>query len=235
MNEAEIVLTAGWHESREDGMCSIEALRCIAGLDHGIELPPFVHPAFEYLYEINDAPWWRNDAHRTGVLLPYLPRMLDTAGVDSRRLAYAAADVAVRLIGPRHLRVSTGEEGEAVTLESLSPIVDLKSAKAAERAVMMVEEDAIADISCVARAVKQAVLVSRRKPNFRFVSAAKAMREAADAAYDTAARAGHVVWQRWKRRTCKKRWKVRQEAETEQYEHCIRLLLEWLLAACEAP
>jgi hypothetical protein len=88
---------------------------------------------------INDASWWDNDAERTRVLLPVaLDVRLCASRVDAspgaeRLRAFRLADVAVRRWAPIALDAA-GRPDEARRLRELEPVVDERTARAADTA-----------------------------------------------------------------------------------------------------
>ena len=165
-----IVLTHGPHESREAGLCAMEAVAWLAGERHS-DSPECVCPVIAAaMRALNDG---MDDADRQR-LVPYLKRVIGTRGdreLETRR-RFAAADWAVRVAAPRALRAlrAFALDDEAARLEALAPVVDVSTARTAQR-----EASAV---SCVASAAASAA------------SVAAAACAAADTAY---AAAGYVA------------------------------------------
>jgi hypothetical protein len=88
---------------------------------------------------INDASWWDNDAERTRVLLPVAldvrlcASRVDASPAAERLRAFHLADVAVRRWAPIALDVA-GMWDEARRLRELEPVVDERTARAADTA-----------------------------------------------------------------------------------------------------
>lgn len=86
---------------------------------------------YAILPNIND--WmWRDDAHRTAVIMPFLPRLAKCARSDDidSRIAFRLADMAVRTIAAEAMEFAQLPE-MAATLRALTPIVDRAAADAA--------------------------------------------------------------------------------------------------------
>jgi hypothetical protein len=108
-------------------MCAMEFGAYLAGLEH-TDKPACVSPILlTLMISFND----QMDDKTRQRLRPYIVRTLGTAGdgQDERR-GYIAADWAVRECVPIGLDAA-GCRGEARTLRSLAPVVDMDSARAA--------------------------------------------------------------------------------------------------------
>lgn len=186
------------------------------------------HPVFGSLEIINDGPW-RDNAQRKRVLSPYITRVFCTehyrpfcglcASLDSKHLALAAADVAVRQIAPKGLRLA-GLETRASRLESLSPIVDANTAMAAQDAAEEMSEGWLRS-----RGVKAASMAEVAARAAWEAATAWDTEETIDASQTAAEAAAKVAKLTAKAAT--------KQEEAEQYERCVRLLLSALFAACE--
>ena len=98
---ADAVLTHGAHETRP-GTCARELLHQIVTGEKADRTPECLTVTLSCLPVLNDMSNWRNDDHRTKVILEYFPRLLgctrDAARdvVIARKLAEAAAWAMVR-------------------------------------------------------------------------------------------------------------------------------------------
>ena len=122
-----MTLAKGSHDSRDEGMCAMEAVAFLAGLGH-TDAPECASPVMRaYTIGLNDA--WPDEQRQR--LVPYLPRMVGTAG-DSHDEArsYLALDWLVRTYTPAWLDLA-GLSDEARALRNLPQIVDLAAAAAA--------------------------------------------------------------------------------------------------------
>ena len=122
-----MTLAKGSHDSRDEGMCAMEAVAFLAGLGH-TDAPECASPVMRaYTIGLNDA--WPDEQRQR--LVPYLPRMVGTAG-DSQDEArsYLALDWLVRTYTPAWLDLA-GLSDEARALRNLPQIVDLAAAAAA--------------------------------------------------------------------------------------------------------
>ena len=112
--------------------------RCLAGMDIGKatdELDCVCPVIRSFLININDSAIWSNDLHRTNVLFPLIPRIVDTNNPELLlKRMFFLVNWAVKTIAPLILR-ERGFENHAVTFESLGDIVDHESVNAANVAV----------------------------------------------------------------------------------------------------
>ena len=178
-----LTLLRGWHASREDGLCVLEAVAWFAGLAHS-DQPECTDPVVAaYARALNDA---LPDEQRAR-LIPYIPRLAGTAdGRPPEKRALIAVDRAVRVLAPLALRAA-GLTDEAVKLESL-PVIDSAdraaraawAARAAARAAASAAREAREAASAAAKA---AWATSATSATWAARAAAKA---AASAAYDEA-------------------------------------------------
>ena len=164
-----VTLTRGKHQSG-GSVCAMEALALALGCPHS-DCPPCTDaPLAAAFRAVNDWRGWRNDEDRTAFLRPYMMRLgrlaLDDRHAPASAYAYAAADVACRLIAPMALDAA-GLSDLAATLRGLSPVVDRATARAADAA------------DAAARAATAAAWAATR-------AAADADGKAAAAAYDAA-------------------------------------------------
>jgi hypothetical protein len=120
---AEITLQPGSHNTREDGLCVMEAVAWLAGEKHS-DMPKCASPVIsQYCQVLNDAgPEFRER------LKPYIYKIIGTVSpeLDQAR-GFIAADYAVRVFAPIALR-HAGLTQEANSLELLSRIVDRETA-----------------------------------------------------------------------------------------------------------
>jgi len=126
-----IVLAYGSHRTRENGMCAMEAAAYVAGEWHS-DHPACVCPVIgAFMRSWNDG--LPDDATRTRLLMPLIPKILNTAGssdVEERR-SYMALDWLARECAPTWLDVA-GLSEHAAALRALAPIVDTASAEASQ-------------------------------------------------------------------------------------------------------
>ena len=131
-----VTLTAGCHEPG-GAVCAMEALACALGLAHSDAPACTDAPLATAFRRVNDWSGWRRDEERTAFLRPYLGRLgrlaLAARHAPDAAYAYAAADVASRVIAPLALSAA-GRDDAATTLRALSPVVDRATARAAAAA-----------------------------------------------------------------------------------------------------
>lgn len=115
-----IRLSYGGHESREEGMCLLEAVAFVAGEPH-TDNPQCVCPTLAaFGRSWNDA---LSDEDRNRLLRPFIPRLIGTRStveVEYRR-TFMATDWTVRTCAPVWLRAA-GLGDEAESLEALHPL-----------------------------------------------------------------------------------------------------------------
>ena len=131
-----VALTAGAHPPG-GAVCAMEALALALGCPHS-DCPPCTDaPLAAAFRAVNDWSGWRNDEARTAFLRPYMMRLgrlaLDGRHAPATAYAYAAADVACRLIAPMALDAA-GVGKAAATLLGLAPVVGGVTARAAATA-----------------------------------------------------------------------------------------------------
>ncbi len=118
-----IVLMRGCHKSRDEGMCIMEAAAYIAGEEHS-DQPACVSTAIaDVLRTLNDG--LSNDQLRTDLLMPLLPKILNTAAtpyVESKR-SYMAFCVPAWLD-------TIGLHAEANSIRSVNTITNVDSSQA---------------------------------------------------------------------------------------------------------
>ena len=133
IDRSKIVLKAGFHRTREEGMNALEAAAYLAGLEHS-ERP---HGVCEIICEVmhawsDDLP---NDAIRTRLLVPLLPTILNTRALPEMMLrrSWMAVDWLVRVYTAAWLELA-GLAAHASAFRALTPIVDMTSAEASKEA-----------------------------------------------------------------------------------------------------
>jgi hypothetical protein len=178
-----ITLRHGKHPSRDDGTCIMEAAAWLAGEPHS-DHPVCVCPVIAtFARRVNDC--MPDDATRTRLLAPLLPRLIGTAGdpAASQRRAYIAADLAVRVFAPDALDAA-GLTDHGARLRALPPIVDQATATRATYA---------ADAAAVA-AAKSAAAADATYAAYAAWAAANAAANVANAAAAVWAAAAAAVW-----------------------------------------
>ncbi len=127
-------LKHGAHDTREEGMCLLEAVAYIAGEPHSDAPACACDVLAKYGRSLNDAmgDGAEGDALRDKHLAEVAPLLVDTRGTRDvqRRRAYLLADRAVRLIAPLALDAA-GLHDHAATLRGLAPVTDAATARAA--------------------------------------------------------------------------------------------------------
>ena len=132
-----IRLLSGAHESRDDGMCLLEAVACVAGEPH-TDHPQCVCPVLAAFGRgWNDG--LENDDEREKWLKPFLTRLVGTRGSAelSERRAWMALDWLIRVHGPAWMDLTESLREHAAILRALPPQTsnqDLQSSKAARAA-----------------------------------------------------------------------------------------------------
>lgn len=110
--------------------CARELLHEVVTGQHRDATPPGVTAFVSILPGLNDASGWRDDAHRTEVMRPYLRRLLALDPAHDEQRIYALADHAYRKVLPELCDASKLPDA-AAALRALPPIIDRASAKAA--------------------------------------------------------------------------------------------------------
>jgi hypothetical protein len=117
-----IVLKNGGHGSRNNGLCAMEAVSWLAGEEHS-DHPECVCPVIgAFMRQWNDD--LPTDEDRNRLLLPLLPKILDTASTPEVRLARVMLiiDWFCREHLPAWLELSPALAGRAAELRAASPI-----------------------------------------------------------------------------------------------------------------
>lgn len=133
-------LDKGAHDSRETGVCIMEAVAWYAGRDHS-DAPPCVSPALRtFGTNLNDVL----PDDRRQLLRPLIPVLVGTAGdgLDEAR-SYMALDWLIRTYTPAWLDLA-GLTAEATALRDLRRIVDLVAAQQAGPVVRQAQTKAAA-------------------------------------------------------------------------------------------
>jgi len=135
-------LSAGAHDPNETNMCAMELVAFIAGepwSDH----PQCACPVIgAFMRAWNDG---LPDADRTALLLPLIPRLVETRGSNAleARRANMATDWMMRVHTPAWLRLA-GLTDEADALSSLPELTDFANAPALKPALEAARENAAA-------------------------------------------------------------------------------------------
>jgi hypothetical protein len=127
----DLTLAHGSHLTPEQGMCVMEAVSYVAGEPFS-DSPACVSPVIAaFLRSWNDG--LPDDATRTRLLAPLIPRVIGTrtTDADEETRAWLATDWLVRVQTPAWLRLA-GLEDHARALESLARIADATLARAAQ-------------------------------------------------------------------------------------------------------
>ena len=139
-----LILKAGAHSSREDGVCVMEAAAWLAGLEHS-DAPACVSPVIRaFCAAWNDAI--PDDHTRTRLLRPLLPVILDTRStpeVEERR-SFMALDWLIREHLPAWLDLVPALQPHADALRAADPITSLVSASAIRPLVLAARKEAAA-------------------------------------------------------------------------------------------
>jgi hypothetical protein len=130
-----IDLKKGAHESRDQGVCAMEAAAWLAGEPHSDE-PQCACPVIAaFVIAWNDA--LPTDEDRNRILKPFIPRLVGTKSTEAveERRSYLALDWLIRVQTPAWLDVREDLRLHAVALRALDPIQCMASAKAANQPV----------------------------------------------------------------------------------------------------
>jgi hypothetical protein len=176
-----LTLTSGSHDTRDQGVCFMEAVAWWAGQDH-TDHPPCVSPILAaFGIRLND--YW-NDADRQQ-LRPFIPRLPGTAGdgQDQTR-GYLALDWFIRTYTVAWLDLA-GLADEAISLQELDPITDMDTADAAGPVVRRARDKAAAAWAAAGAAAGAAARAAAR--DAALAAARATARDAAGAAARAAA------------------------------------------------
>ena len=180
-------LGKGAHETREKGMCVMEAAAYVANLPHS-DRPECVSPVIgAFVRNWNNA---MNDDDRQ-MLAPYTVRILgtNTGAADDETRAWLATDWMVRTQTPMWLRLA-GLTDEAAGLEALIPLTNGASALPAYEQI-----EAVRPKTAAARAAAWGAALDAALDATWAAAWAAAGAAALDAAWDAAwAAAGAAAW-----------------------------------------
>src|SRR6266511_710507 len=185
-----IRLDRGGHDTRDQGVCLLEAISWFAGEEH-TNHPPCVSPVLgTFGRSWNDAL----DDQTRQRLIPFIPRMVGTASdrADEAR-AWILTDWLVRVCAPAFLR-TTGLTEQAQQLEGAPPITGSKSAASLQGALDMAAAASLAAWDAARAAAWDAAGAAARDAAWN--AAGAAARDAAWAAARDAAgaAAGDAAW-----------------------------------------
>jgi hypothetical protein len=118
-----------------ESICATELLHLVMTGVLKNETPKELTVCCAVLFGIEDGPW-RDNAHSTAVLIPYLRRLISCGRDESAdvRRAFGLANYAARVLLPEFLD-SIGKGRMAIQLRALPPIVDTVSARATAKTV----------------------------------------------------------------------------------------------------
>jgi len=194
-------LQYGAHESMADGACVMELVSYVAGERHS-DHPDCVSPVIgAFLRQWNDS--LPTDEDRDRLLKPLIPVVIGTrtTPADEETRAWMAVDWSVRVSTPAWLDVA-GLTVEASTLRRLAPIVDEKSARAAQQAIAAARTKAYAAGAAArdARAAAARAAAADAAVAAAWDAVAAAWDAAGGAGVDAgaaAADAGNAAWSAW--------------------------------------
>src|SRR6516225_1672504 len=134
------VLANGAHASFEEGACALEWVAYIADEGH-TDAPECASPVLRrFTISLNDN--WSQEQRQK--LIPFLPRMVGTAGDgQDKARSYLALDWLIRIYTPAWLDLA-GLTVEAQELRDLRRIVDMVTAEAAGSVVQNAQKKAAA-------------------------------------------------------------------------------------------
>lgn len=110
--------------------CARELVHEVVTGRHADATPAGVTAFVSILPSINDSPYWRDDAHRTEVIRPYLRRLLQLDPKNDLQRGYRLCEHLYRIV-LAEIFDNLEMNKEASALRSLAPIVDAATAKAA--------------------------------------------------------------------------------------------------------
>lgn len=131
IDPSKIVLKAGYHRTREEGMNAVEAAAYLAGLGHSVRPYGVCAIICQVMHVWSDH--LPNNRIRTRLLVPLLPTILNTraAAEIMVRRSWMAVDWLVRVYTPAWLELA-GLAAHASALRALTPIVDAASGEASK-------------------------------------------------------------------------------------------------------
>ncbi len=185
------VLSRGAHEPGT-GTCGRELLHLLVVGTHRDATPECLTACCSVLPPLNDGPW-RDDAHRTSVIIPWLPRLAECPrdhAADQRR-AYKLADIACREILPEVMDDDANRPESATKIRALPEVVDVATAYVTLSAARAAARSAAAN----AASARAAYFVADAASIAAYVAcyAAEATAESAAAAAAASARAANVA------------------------------------------
>jgi hypothetical protein len=184
MDIESLKLRKGAHDTREMGLCVMEAVAWVAGEEH-TDMPKCASPVIsKFCQALND----RGDDAVRERLKSYIPKIIGTVSPDlDEKRAFIAADFAVRVFAPIALRrVELREDAER--LEQLPRIIDRASAHDAAASASAASAYATA-YAAASAAYAAAYAAASASASYAYAAA-----YAAASAYDAAAAAewGHA-------------------------------------------
>jgi len=147
-----LVLLKGSHDTRDEGVCLLEAAAWFAGREH-TDHPPCVSPVLgSFGRHLNDL--LPDDSRQ--LLKPFIPGLLDTAGDghDETR-SYLALDWLIRTWLPAWLDLAALAD-HASALRQLEPLTDLTAVRSANPVVRAAQDAAWAAAQATVRDATQA-------------------------------------------------------------------------------
>jgi hypothetical protein len=187
-----IVLKKGGHSSPEQGLCLMEALAYVRGIDH-TDHPACVAPVLgEMGRSLNDV---LPDTLRQD-LVPLIPVLPGTAGDghDEKR-SYMALDWLIRVYLPTWLELSPACREDAAKVRELGRIVDVASAQRARPVVEQAQRTADAAGAAAGAAAGDAARAAWAAARAAWAAAGDAARAAWAAAWAAAGdAAGDAAW-----------------------------------------
>jgi len=115
----QLTLQSGSHQTREDGVCIMEAVAWLAGETHTDRPQCASSIITNYAMDLNDT--W-NDTQRQK-LIPYIPKIINTKDEHDNERGLLAIDWLIRTYTPTWLKLANLTE-QAEDLENQPPITD---------------------------------------------------------------------------------------------------------------
>ena len=181
-----VSLRPGCHETREEGVCAMEAAAWLAGEPHSDKPKCVSLMISRFMRSWNDA--LPNNADRDRLLLPLIPRILNTAtGLDDDRTrSYLAMDWLVRVCTVSWLEVSASLEPYAQSLSGCEPIVSAATFSTAEPLIAAARSAARAAVEDAAGDAVWSAARAAARSAVEDAARAAARSAAEDAAWDAA-------------------------------------------------
>ena len=188
LTTGKITLDYGSHDTFDGGHCALEVVAWLADEGH-TDAPVSVSPVLRrFTISLNDN--WSQEQRQK--LIPFLPRMVGTAGDgQDKARSYLALDWLIRIYTPAWLDLA-GLTVEAQELRDLRRIVDMVTAEAAGLVIRNAQKKAAAAWAADAAYAARAAAYAARDAAYAARDAAYAAAEAAYAA-DAAARAAYAA------------------------------------------